>query len=96
MFATRIAVMIMINQNQDCDKDITIIIRCDISHNQYDCSTLIVGYYPELITTKVKLLRAAGQIQLWVTVVSLVEFSMSNSYFSKECLKLTCWILAFL
>ena len=78
MFATRIAVMIMTNQHQDCDEDVTIIIRCDISHNQYHCSTLIVGYFPELITTRVNLLRAAGQIQLWVTIVTLVEFSMSN------------------
>ena len=60
MFATRIAVMIVINQNQDCDEDVSIIIRCDISHNQYDSSTLIVGYFPELITIRVNFLRAAG------------------------------------
>ena len=78
MFATRIAVMIMTNQHQDCDEDVSIIIRCDISYNQYDCSTLIVGYFPELITTRVNLLRAAGQIELWVTVVILVEFNMNN------------------
>ena len=78
MFATRLDVMIMINQNQDCGEDVSIIIRCGISHNQYDCSTLIVGCFPELITTRVNLLRAAGQIQLWVTIVTLVEFSMSN------------------
>ena len=64
----------MTNQHQDCDEDNTIIIRHDISHNQYDCVALIVGYFPELITTRGNLLRAAGQIQLWVTV----EFSISS------------------